>query len=337
MEKLLPLLLKSINFVILGDYNSGIASELGKKGTTTDIAIYDRKTSDIIYTWALPITFPDKIQSLMQAINISEYAILNVTKIDKYLGEQIIALDSMDFKDGFILHSYEVDEEKLKTLLKNTSVSNFKFLDSIDQLKQEMDRLKSKGCNGGSPPIIPIDHAFDVKGVGTVVLGVVKQGTIKVYDQLKIMPSGKDIVIKSIQMHDDPVDESKSPARVGLAIKGIAAEQVSRGDILCSSDSHTNIISSPVPPTIRAEASTSTTSRTKFVKNPYYKGDLTENQTYIISVDLQIKPVRLKILDNMTIEIMPENKPIAFFANQTYVLLKPDNQGTRIIGKGILG
>ena len=84
-------------------------------------------------------------------------------------------------------------------------------------------------------------------------------------------------------------------------------------------------------------ASTSTASHTKFVKNPYYKGDLAENQTYIISVALQIKPVRLKILDNMKIEIMPENKPIVFFSGQTYVLLKPDNQGTRIIGKGTLG
>jgi selenocysteine-specific translation elongation factor len=39
-----------------------------------------------------------KIQSLMQAINIAEYAILNVTKIDKYLGEQIIALDAVIHK-----------------------------------------------------------------------------------------------------------------------------------------------------------------------------------------------------------------------------------------------
>jgi selenocysteine-specific translation elongation factor len=92
------------------------------------------------------------------------------------------------------------------------------------------------------------------------------------------MPYGKDIVIKSIQMHDDPVDESKSPARVGLAIKGITAEQISRGDILCSSDSHVKIISSPVPTTTEA-ASTSTTSHAKFVKNPYYKGNLAENQT----------------------------------------------------------
>ncbi len=138
-------------------------------------------------------------------------------------------------------------------------------------------------------------------------------------------------------MHDDAVDESKSPARVGLAIKGIAAEQISRGDILCSSDSYVKIISSPVPATMEASTSTSTSSHAKFVKNPYYKGDLAENQTYLISVGLQIKPVRLKILDNIMIEIMPENKPIVFLPGQTYVLLKSDNQGTRIIGNGTLG
>jgi len=332
LEKIESVFLKSINFVILGDYNN-IAGELGKKGTATDIAIYDRKTSDVIYTWAAPVTFPDKIQSLMQTVNIAEYAILNVTKIDKYLGEQIIALDSVDFKDGFILHSYEVDEEKLRTLIKNTSVSHFKFLDNIDQLKQEISRLESKGCDG--PVMIPVDHAFDVKGVGTVVLGVVKQGTVKVYDQLRIMPAGSDIVVKSIQMHDDPVHESKSPARVGLAVKGMTAEQISRGDVLC-------LPNSSYMKVIPAAATTTTTtgptiSTTKFVKNSFYKGDLVENQTYLISVGLQIKPVRLRLVKGTAIEkIIPESKPIVFFPGQIYALLKPDSQGTRIIGKGIL-
>ena len=55
--------MKSINFVVLGD--QAIAAELGKKGTSTDVTIYDRKTSDIVYTWTAPITFPDKIQSLV--------------------------------------------------------------------------------------------------------------------------------------------------------------------------------------------------------------------------------------------------------------------------------
>jgi selenocysteine-specific translation elongation factor len=104
---------KIINSVILGDYNC-IADELGKKGTATDLAIYDRKTLDVIYIWAAPVTFPDKIQSLMQTVNIAKYAVLNVTKMDKSLGQQIIALDSVNFRDGFILHLY-VDKEKLRT------------------------------------------------------------------------------------------------------------------------------------------------------------------------------------------------------------------------------
>ena len=113
--------MKSINFVVLGD--PAIAAELGKKGTSTDVTIYDRKTSDIVYTWTVPITFPDKIQSMVQAVNIAEYAILNVAKLDRFLGEQILALDYAGIKDGFVLHSYEVDREKLKGLLNSRSIT----------------------------------------------------------------------------------------------------------------------------------------------------------------------------------------------------------------------
>ena len=309
--------MKSINFVIVGDYQ--IASELGKKGTTTDLSIYDRKTQDTIFTWTVPITFPDKIQSLMQATNIAEYAILNVTKIYKYLGEQVLALDAIKFSEGFILHSYEVDEMKLKTLIKNTTISDFQFLDN-DQLKQQMSRLKPKSREGEC--ILPIDHAFNVKGVGTVVLGVIKQAAVKTFDRLKILPSGKDILVKSIQMHDDPVTECKSPARVGLAVKGVDAADISRGDVLCSPGSlNLKVATDAIP--------------AGFIKSPYYKGNLTENQTYVISVGIQIKPVKIKYNNTDRIEIIPE-KSLVFFSGQSYALLKPDNVGTRIIAKGII-
>jgi selenocysteine-specific translation elongation factor len=308
---------KSINFVILGDYQ--IASDLGKKGTTTDLSIFDRKLEDVIYTWTVPITFPDKIQSLMQAINIAEYAILNVTKIDKYLGEQIIALDAVRFASGFILHSYEVDEAKLKTLIRSTTISDFKFVDNINQLKQEMSTLAPKSLEG--PCIIPIDHAFNVKGIGTVILGVIRQGTVKTYDQLNILPGRKSILVKSIQMHDDPVNESKSPARVGLAIKGVNADEISRGDVLCSSASNLKVTTDGI--------------HAEFIKSPYHKGDVTENQTYLLSLGMQIKPVKIKNRNTYIIEIIPE-KPLVFFSGQNYALLKPDNLGTRIVAKGIV-
>ncbi len=304
----------SINFVLLGDHS--IAAQLGKKGTTTDIAIFDRKTTDVVYTWTVPLTFPDKVQSLMQAVNIAEYAILNVANLDRFLGEQIVALDSAGIPEGFILHSYGVDRDKLKALLKPTSLSSYRFIDSVDDLKVEMAKLTPK--RRGGPLVIPIDHAFDVKGVGTVVLGVVRQGTVKVYDELVLTPSMKGVLIKSIQMHDDPVQNSTSPSRVGLAVKGVTADDITRGDMICAADA------------VKISANELIV---KFEKSPFFKGDLPENQMYMMSLGMQIRPVKIKNDGEGTLLISVE-KPVAYQQAQTCVLLKPDNQGTRIIGKG---
>jgi len=183
-----------------------------------------------------------------------------------------------------------------------------------------MSRLEPNSREGEY--IIPIDHAFNIKGVGTVlVLGVIKQGAVKAFDRLKILPSGKDILVKSVQMHDDPVTECKSPARVGLAIKGIDADDISRGDVLCSLGSlDLKVATDPIS--------------AGFIKSPYYKGNLTENQTYVISVGIQIKPVKIKYNNTNTIEII--RKSLVFFSGQSYALLKPDNVGTRLIAKGII-
>jgi len=339
---------KSINFVILGD--SAIAGELGKKGTTTDISIYDKKTSDRIYTFTVPLTYPEKIQSLIQAINMSEYAILNITKIDKNLGEQIVALDSLNFKNGFILHSYDIDEEKIRLLIQNTSIKDFKFMNNYEELKQELSLIEPKKSfnsdEKAGPELEPsesidtrtifisIDHAFDVKGVGTVVLGVIRQGIVRVHDQLRIMPMDINITVKSIQMHDTPVEESITPARVGLAIKGITADGISRGDVLCSTFTYTGDSMIKV-------ATNENILTTKFKRNSFFKGQVLEDQNYMLAIGLQIKPVKIKRITNddhdhniKVIEIVPE-KSVVYVQNQIFLLLKLDTSGIRIVGQGI--
>jgi selenocysteine-specific translation elongation factor len=132
-------------------------------------------------------------------------------------------------------------------------------------------------------------------------------------------------------MHDDPVDSASSPARVGLAIKGATAEEISRGDVVCSFDSSLVATSEPIPMV--------------FEKCSFFKGDVAENQTYLISVGLQVKPVKVRAVagtskqgtgTGQSFEILPE-KPIVYSTGQVCVLLKPDSQGVRIVGKGLLG
>ncbi|MBT4299261.1 MAG: elongation factor Tu, partial [Nitrosopumilus sp.] len=264
-------MVESINFVVLGKQD--IASEFGKKGTETDLTLFDRKESDVIKTWVVPTGFPEKIQPLFQAINLAEYVIFHVDKLDKFTGEQIIALDSLKKEKGILSHTFDVDETKLNLMIKGTVVENYVQVDQ-DKIKEEMDKFKPLSNESQSEMVI--DHCFDVKGVGTVILGKVTCGKIKQYDNLKLYPEGIDVLIKSIQMHDDPVSESIYPARVGLAVKGVKPDNVSRGDVISEKDAVT------VNSTITLD----------FVKSQFYKGDIAENQGCLVSVGLQIKAAK---------------------------------------------
>jgi len=300
----------SINFVVLGEQS--IANDFGKKGTETDLTLYDRKESDIIRTWVTPNGFPEKIQPLFQAINLAECPIVYLGVLDRFTGEQIIALDSLRKKDGILSHTYEVDETRLASMIKGTVLQNYKKVAS-SELKSEINKFKPLKKEGKVK--IVIDHCFDVKGVGTVVLGKVTQGAVKQYDIVKLLPLNVDVTIKSIQMHDESVSEAVSPARVGLSLKGVKPDQVSRGDILCADESI------PLRTTVELD----------FKKNQFYKGVVSENQGCLVSVGLQIKAAKFS---SITPLILSFEKPIVCEDGEICVILKPESQSIRILGSG---
>ncbi|VVC00972.1 Elongation factor 1-alpha [uncultured archaeon] len=75
-----------------------------------------------------------------------------------------------------------------------------------------------------------IDSCFPVKGIGTVALGIVQQGTVKVHQPLVFLPSGKISEVKSIQVQDEDVREAEQSSRVGLSLKSLEPEDVGKGD-----------------------------------------------------------------------------------------------------------
>jgi len=302
--------MKSINFVVLGEQT--IANDFGKKGTSTDVTLFDKKESDVIRTWITPNGFPEKIQPLFQAINLAEYVIFYVASLDKFTGEQIIALDLLKKTEGIISHTYEVDENRLSSMIKGTVLERYKRVNSSD-IKQEINKIPTQIKEGNVK--IVIDHCFDVKGVGTVVLGKVLQGKVKQYDNLKLFPNGSDVMIKSIQMHDDPVDEAVSPARVGLSVKGVKVDEVNRGDYLCE-DTYQNV---------------QTEIKLDFKQNPFYKSPITENQMCLASIGMQIKAAKFKSINPVILEF---EKPVVCDKNEICVILKPESSTVRILGSG---
>ncbi len=306
------IMVKSLNFVVLGDQS--IASDFGKKGTTTDLTLYDKKESEYIRTWVAPSGFPEKIQPLFQAINLAEYVIFYIATLDKFVGEQMIALDILKKREGILSHSYDVDEGRLNSMIKGTVLERYQKVES-SKIKETLKKF-SPAIKEGKTKIV-IDHFFDVKGVGTVILGKVISGKVKQYDTLKLLPSGVDVMIKSIQMHDDPVPEAISPARVGLSVKGVKPDEINRGDILCQDDSI------PVKTTLDID----------FTKNQFYKGELKENQMCLVNIGLQIKPAKFISINPLVLEL---DKPAICDENAICVIIKPESTSIRILGSGTI-
>ncbi|MGQ0772360.1 MAG: EF-Tu/IF-2/RF-3 family GTPase [Nitrososphaerota archaeon] len=305
-------MIKSVNFVVLGDQS--ITAQFGKKGTATDMTMYDKKELGAIRTYTTPNGFPEKIQPLLQTINLAEYVIFHVNKLDKFTGEQIIALDMLKKTQGILSHSYDVDENTLNTMIQNTVLTGYVKVEQ-EKIKEEADKLDQVSKEGNARVVI--DHCFDVKGVGTVILGKVEQGKIKQYDNLKLLPAGIDVMIKSIQMHDDPAEEAVSPARVGLAVKGVTHDQVSRGDILCTPGSE----------------QISTEIELDFTKSPFYKGDIAQNQMCLVNVGLQIKPAKFSSITPLKLML---EKPLVCNKGDICVILKPESQSIRLLGSGTI-
>ncbi len=303
--------MKSVNFVVLGD--ASIADELAKKGSVTDMTFYEKKSADKIFSFIVPSGFPEKIQPLIQSIALAEYAIVNIKQIDKNLGEQIVALDSMKMERGFVIAN-GLDED-VKKIIKSTVLENYEFV-TFEELKQKIENIEQFSLDG--PTKIIIDAAFEVKGVGTVALGIVRRGTLKKHDDMELFPQKKIVSVRSVQMHDDDVDEADSPGRVGVSLKGTSAEEISRGDIIAAKDS----------------MKTGTVLKIVFDKNKFYKEDLNQSSSYHLCAGLQIKPAKISSNDSIEI-VMTTDKPFAFEPNERCVVLDL-NSPMRIVGSGTI-
>src|SRR3989338_280093 len=217
-----------MNISIVG--SKSLAKELGKKGTTSDITLYNTSFQGRYFTFIEPEKYPEKIQPLFQSINMSQFSILFVQNDlpKNILGECILALDTLKMRGIIVLNG--TDENEIKQIIKDTSLKDFPIiLNDTVKIMEFLSSIEIK--KGGYKPKVVLDHAFLVKSVGTVALGTVMSGEIKKHDNLTLYPVKKNVLIKSVQMHDKDFDKAGCGDRVGLSLKGVEVEDLGRGSI----------------------------------------------------------------------------------------------------------
>jgi selenocysteine-specific elongation factor len=83
---------------------------------------------------------------------------------------------------------------------------------------------------------LPVDRAFSVAGVGTVVTGTTWSGSVAVGATVLLLPGGLQGRVRSIEMHGEPAERSVPGSRVAIGIAGLERDQVRRGDVLVTPD-----------------------------------------------------------------------------------------------------
>ncbi|CCG02512.1 Selenocysteine-specific translation elongation factor [Blastococcus saxobsidens DD2] len=81
-----------------------------------------------------------------------------------------------------------------------------------------------------APVRLWIDRAFTIKGAGTVVTGTLAAGTVAPGDRFLL--GGREVTVRGVQSLGEPVERAAATARVALNLRGVAVEDLSRGDAL---------------------------------------------------------------------------------------------------------
>lgn len=264
----------SVTVALLGDPETSKA--LGKRGTASDVTLYNAVRDGHAATIVEPTQFPDKLAPLLVSIGMSDRIVVVVPSLTRDIAETLAAVDLVDRPTDLLLGP-SVGEAELRRALKGMRFAEapLRALD-LPKLREEIDGWNAVPMEG--PVAVPIDHAFPVKGVGTVALGLVRRGRLNAHDKLRLLPTEREVEVRSIQVHDLDVKAAETGERVGVALKGVDAEEIARGQTLAAPGTL------PVAQKLRAKPAR---------KCPYYRGTMTNGAQWHLLAGLQFVPVQL--------------------------------------------
>jgi selenocysteine-specific elongation factor len=121
----------------------------------------------------------------------------------------------------------------------------------LDELRAALERasetVASRADGDAAPARLHVDRVFTIRGAGTVVTGTLWSGQIGRGDELELLPAGRRVRVRGVQVHDQPVDRAPAGQRVAVNLIGVATDEIARGDVLVS-------LGGGVRPTYRIDA-----------------------------------------------------------------------------------
>ena len=293
-----------------------IAKELGKKGTSSDLTLFNRVHDEHAITNVEPTQFPEKIPPLLTAIAMADRCLLVVPELSRPVAETIAVLELTEVPTTVVVGSGVGDSEVARVLKGGRLADAPRVPLDLPHLRELVESWVVPAREG--PVRVPIDHAFPVKGVGAVALGVVRRGTLRAHDRLHLFPTPRAVEIRSMQVHDVDRKEAGVGERVGVALKGVEADELARGQVLAPDGSLEVASTLRFGPLARCR---------------YYRGDAGPGARLHLSLDLQSVPVALDELSRTETQLTSDRPVVVAPQEPAYLLDLDVPAGPRIFGR----
>lgn len=176
------------------------------------------------------------------------YLVVFMNKCDMVDDEELLELVEMEIRDLLSEYDFPGDDvpvikgSALKALEGEAEWEEkiVELMDAVDSYIPTPERQTDK------PFMMPVEDVFSITGRGTVATGRVERGQVKVGDVVEVIgieEEAKTTTVTGVEMFRKLLDYAEAGDNIGALLRGIAREDIQRGQVLAKPGSitpHTN-------------------------------------------------------------------------------------------------
>ena len=182
---------------------------------------------------------------LARQVNVP-FIVVFMNKCDMVDDEELLELVELEVRELLSEYDFPGDDipviqgSALKALESGDPESEWgqkitELMDAVDSYIPQPEREIDK------PFIMPVEDVFSITGRGTVATGRIEAGVVKVGEEVELVGMGEDrkTTVTGVEMFRKLLDEGRAGDNVGLLLRGVAKDEIQRGQVLAKPGSIT--------------------------------------------------------------------------------------------------
>ncbi len=182
------------------------------------------------------------------------------------------------------------------------------------------------------PMRMPVQDVYEITGIGTVPVGKIETGIMKIGQKIKVLPGrtgeGVEGEVKTIEMHHEALQEANAGDNVGINIRGLGKKDIARGDVICDKAkpasiveeftaqvaviNHPTVLAKGYTPVFHVHTAQVPCQFIELIEKTSPDGSKQENPDFLKNGD--VAKVRIKPIGNLVLETQSDNPYMSRFA-----------------------